>query len=265
MFCETCPTFVQNLTLWARLNQFWETWETLGPGPKVVQMLKEGYILPFQTRPNLTRKPIIVSCNLNPHRNVYLLEALHQLTKKNAIELVTNQESLGFYNWLLLVPKPNNKWRRILDLSNLNKFLKVEKFKMETQETIRTSLQTGEWVTSIDLRMPTSIYQYKTNQEKIFRFHVQGKTYQFKALPFGLSMTPLEFTVVAKEVKLMALRKGIRIHQYLDDLLVWARSHEICLQHIQTLVALYQDLDWLVNLEKSDLKKNWTPSRFSTL
>ena len=77
----------------------------MGAGPKVIQMWKEGYTLPFQTRPNLTGKPTIVSCYVNPHRNLYLLEALHQLTNKNAIELVTNQESLGFYNRLFLGPK----------------------------------------------------------------------------------------------------------------------------------------------------------------
>ena len=60
--------------------------------------------------------------------------------------------------------------------------------------------------------------------QEYLRFHVQGQTYQFKALPFGLSTAPLEFTVIAKEVKLMATRKGIRIHQYLDDWLVRARS-----------------------------------------
>ena len=152
---KTAPNvpLVQNLPVGARLNQFWETWETLGVGPKVVQMLKEGYTLPFQTRPNLTRSPTIISCYVNPHRNLYLLEALHQLTDKNAIELVTNQESLHFYNRLFLVPKPNNKWRPILDLSNLNKFLKVEKLKKETPETIRTSVQTGEWVISIDFKI----------------------------------------------------------------------------------------------------------------
>ena len=58
---------------------------------------------------------------------------------------------------------------------------------------------------------------------------------------------------MAKEVKLMALQKGIRIHQYLDDWLVQARSHQTCLQHTQTVVALCQDLGWLVNLEKSEL------------
>ena len=32
------------------------------------------------------------------------------------------------------------------------------------------------------------------------KFHVKGLTYQFKALPVGLSTTPMEFTVVAKEL-----------------------------------------------------------------
>ena len=75
-----------------------------------------------------------------------------------------------------------------------------------------------------------------------------------KALPFGLSMAPLEFTVIVKEVKLMAMHQGIRIHQYLDDWLVRARSHQACLQHTQDLVALCQKLGWLVNLEKSELE-----------
>ena len=51
----------------------------------------------------------------------------------------------------------------------------------------------------------------------------------------------------------MALQKGIRIHQYLDDWLVRATSHQICLQHTLTLVALCRELGWLVNQEKSEL------------
>ena len=90
--------------------------------------------------------------------------------------------------------------------------------------------------------------------QKYLRFHIQGRTYQFKALPFGLSTAPMEFTVIAKEVKLMAAHQGIRIHQYLDDWLVRARSKQVCLLHTQILVKICQDLGWLVNLEKSELE-----------
>ena len=245
---------VSNLPVGARFQNFWAVWLDLNASPKVVQILKEGYTLPFQARPKLSRSPTVVSCYVNPHRNSYLLEALHQLIDKNAVELVQNQTSLGFFNRLFLVPKPNNKWRPILDLSNLNLFLRTEKFKMEMPETIRTSLQQGEWVTSLDFKDAYFHIPIQEKSRKYLRFHVQGQTYQFKALPFGLSTAPMEFTVVAKEVKLTATHQGIRIHQYLDDWLVRAKSHQACHQHTQTLVKLCQKLGWLVNLEKSELE-----------
>ena len=84
---------------------------------------------------------------------------------------------------------------------------------METPETIRTSLQQGEWVTSINFKDAYFDIPIQEQSRKYLRFHVQGQTYQFKALPFSLSTAPLEFTVVAKEVKLMATQKGIRVHK----------------------------------------------------
>ena len=41
------PIVVTNLPVGARLQHFWETWLNLGAGPKVVQILREGYTLPL--------------------------------------------------------------------------------------------------------------------------------------------------------------------------------------------------------------------------
>ena len=57
---------------------------------------------------------------------------------------------------------------------------------------------------------------------KYLRFHFQNQSYQFRALPFGLSTAPMVFTCVVNEVKLMAQSRGIMIHQYLDDWLIQA-------------------------------------------
>ena len=154
---------------------------------------------------------------------------------------------------------------------------------METPETIRTSLQKGEWVTSVDFKDAYFHIPIQEQSRKYLRFHIQGRTYQFRALPFGLSTAPMEFTVVAKEVKLMASHRGIRIHQYLDDWLVRARSKQLCLLHTQSLVKMCRKLGWLVNIEKPetsdskifnfvgyqfDLQSSWvrpTPDRWQSL
>ena len=125
------PPVVPNLPVGARLHQFWKKRAALGISPKVLAVLREGYILPFRFRPNLTRTPTITSCYVNAHRNSYLLEALHQLLDKNAVELVQNPQSLGFYNRLFLVP--NNRWRPILDLSKLNTFFNTSHSKWRPQ------------------------------------------------------------------------------------------------------------------------------------
>ena len=48
------PNVVTNPPVGARLQNFWKNWLDLGAGPKVVQILKEGYALPFRIRPYLT-------------------------------------------------------------------------------------------------------------------------------------------------------------------------------------------------------------------
>ena len=53
------PNVAPNLAVGARLQNFWKTWLGLGAGPKVVQILKEGYTLPFQIRPKLVRFPTV--------------------------------------------------------------------------------------------------------------------------------------------------------------------------------------------------------------
>ena len=124
-YCKSChnvPNVAPDLSVGARLHQFWEKWAALGASPKVT-VLREDYTLPFWFRPNLTRSPTVISCFVNPNENLYLLEALHQLVNKNAVEPVSTQKSLGFYNRLFLVPKPNNWWRPIFNLSTLNNFL----------------------------------------------------------------------------------------------------------------------------------------------
>ena len=161
--------------------------------------------------------------------------------------------SLSFYNRLFLVSNPNNKWRPILDLSQLNIFLQTSTFKMETPETIRVSLQKGEWVTSLDFSDAYFHIPIHPRSRKYLSFFLNSKAYQFTALPFGLATAPLEFTKVVKEVKLMAQARGLRIHQYLDDWLLRAPCPEICQRHTQTLLALCRKLGWVVNLKKSEL------------
>ena len=86
--------------------------------------------------------------------------------------------------------KPHPRWGPLIDLNRLNIFLHVEKFKMETPESIRTSLIPGEWVSSIDLSDPYLHIPTHPNSRKYLRFCYKSQVFQFTSFPFGLATAP---------------------------------------------------------------------------
>ena len=146
------------------------------------------------------------------------------------------------------------KWRPVIDLIVLNSYLYVPTFKMETAEIIRNSLTKGEWVVSIDLKDAYFHVPIHPDSQHLLRFHVDKRTYQFKALPFGLATAPLEFTRIAKEAKLVLQSRGIRVHQYLDDWLLRASSQHQCMSQTKELLRTVQELGFVINFEKSELE-----------
>ena len=76
--------------------------------------------------------------------------------------------------------------------------------------------------------------------------------------------------MIVKEAKLMALSRGLRLHQYLDDWLIRSQSQDEAQVNPQAVVNLTQSLGWIINQEKSELKPTRVfvrglriPSRFS--
>ena len=208
--------------------------------------------IPFRACPKLSRFPCISSGYAGSDRQNALLTSIQDHAAERRYRSQAYQNSLGFYSRLFLVPKPGNRWRPVIDLSSLKKFLAVPKFKMETPELIRASLRKGEWVTSIDLTDAYLHVPIHTLSQKYLRSCHKGIIYQFTSLPFGLATALLVFTNLVKEVKLIALQQEIRLHQYLDWL-IRAPSKQVCIEQTQKLLKLVKDLGFVVNLKKLEL------------
>ena len=101
-------------------------------------------------------------------------------------------------------------------------------------------------------RLPT--HPHPSNSKKYLRFCPKSQVFQFTSLPFGLATAPQVFTMIVKEVKLMALSRGLRIHQYLDDWLTRSQSQEEAQVNTLAVVDLTQSLGWIIKGKKSELK-----------
>ena len=216
-------------------------------------MLREGYNLEFESDPPLTRSPGVFSHYQDTVKQGMLEEELFSLISKDALEEVTDHNSQGFYSRMFLVPKKTGGWRPIIDLSVLNTYVKTPTFKMESAESIRASLLPGWWTFSVDLKDAYLHVPIHPASRKYLRVCFEGKVYQFKALPFGLSPAPWLFTKVVSEVKAMVHGQGIQLHQFLDDWLGKADTREKCRQQALIVVQLIRELGLVDNIDKSDL------------
>jgi hypothetical protein len=237
----------------ARLLHFWKVWQALGADPWVINVLKLGYNLEFHTQPPLSRVPLIESSVQNVDRMFLLQEHINSMLDKEAIELVLDPNSTGFYSRLFLIPKKTGTLRPVVDLSALNFYITDQPFRMESAESVRLCLTQGTWTFSIDLTDAYFHVPIHPASRKFLRICFKGKIYQFRALPFGLKPAPWLFTTIFREVRVMALARDIPIHLYLDDWLGKAISSQVCLLRAQKMVALCNLLGLLINYLKSDL------------
>ena len=122
----------------------------------------------------------------------------------------------------------------VIDLSRLNTFLLVDRSIGLSDAYIHIPIHPNSW--------------------KYLRFCHRSQVFQFTSLPYRLAAVPQVFTMIVKEVKLIALSRGIRLHQYLDDWLIRAQSQEEAQVSTQTVVDQTQSLGWIINQEKSELK-----------
>lgn len=155
----------------------------------------------------------------------------------------------------IFVIKQGSDYRLIHDLRVLNDSLpKPPSFRMEGWKEVAQLLKAGYFLGKLDHKkgywqVPvtrTSSYQYLC-------FVYAGKVYRWLVLPFGLAWAPWLFTKMMRPL-IQALRAaGVLCVIYLDDLLILGKTASEVQRGIQLAVALYEQLGWRLNTEKSIL------------
>ncbi len=218
-----CPTVGTSVTPLVPLVRSLGAWlELPRPSRWLLRTIRLGYAIQFARRPPKFRGIRFTSV-LSKDAPVLRAEVA-VLLAKDAIEPVPPAEmKSGFYSPYFIVPKKDGGLRPILDLRLLNRALHKLPFRMLTQRRIFQCVRPFDWFAAIDLKDAYFHVSILPRHRPFLRFAFEGRAYQYKALPFGLSLSPRVFTKVV-EAALVPLREaGIRILNYLDDWLILAQ------------------------------------------
>ncbi len=248
-----CTTTVTSIVPLEPLAQRLEAWLTLPSLSRWLTLtIRLGYAIQFARWPPKFNGVLETSVAV---RNAPVLrEEIAVLLAKDAIEPVPPAEMRqGFYSPYVIVPKKGGGLRPILDLRVLNRALHKLPFKMLTHRRMIKCIQPQDWFAAIDLKDAYFHVSILPRHRPFLRFAFEGRAWQYRVLPFGLSLSPRVFTKVV-EGALTPLREvGVRILNYLDDWLILAQSREQLGDHRDLVLRHLSQLGLRVNWEKSKL------------
>ena len=240
-----------------RLTKFANVWEELKASPEVTKIVRFGHKIIFESKPPVSLPSSKVETKLPSETMKIIKREICDLVSKGAMQTISPLEAkqtLGFYSKMFVVPKPESgKFRVIINLKPLNKYVKKETFKMEGLNDVKNILSRGCFGAIVDLS--DAYYHVKLHQKsrKYTRFIFQGQIFEYCALPMGLTDSPRIFTRVTKFVQGFLRRQGIEVVMYIDDILVVGSNFEECQEKVVIVLGLLRRLGFLLNDKKCNL------------
>lgn len=226
--------------------------------PWLLEVVERGLQLSFTSPPPLVRRPKWIAVPHSPEKAAALRQEVVALLEKQAIEVVRDTASPGFYSHLFVVPKPGGRWRPVIDLSTLNGYVTAPHFRMETARSVRSSVKANEFAISLDLSDAYLHVPIADSSRRYLRFAIDDVVYAFTAMPFGLNLSPWVFTRIMESVMTYVRRTyWTDVSSYLDDILQKNLDAHVLAVHSHQLISVLVSLGWKINYEKSDL----TPSQ----
>lgn len=177
-------------------------------------------------------------------------EEIQLLLNKGVLEKCEDSEG-QFISNVFLKPKPNGKFRMILDLSVIKGDLTYQHFKMEHLQTAIDLMTPGCFMASLDLADAYYSIPVVKEDRKFLRLRWEGQLFQYTCLPNGLAQAPRNFTKILKPIFGHLALLGHVCFGYIDDTFIIGRDWGECLKAVEALRDLFVRLGFKIQGEKS--------------
>ncbi|KAA6372353.1 MAG: putative reverse transcriptase [Streblomastix strix] len=181
--------------------------------------------------------------------NIYELLQTNYYQQMTVLEFLINNELQK-----VIVEKGKERWRKIMDCSEVNKHLVFQYFKMDDIQTLRQLARNQDWAIKLDLESAYNHVPVSRNLCRYLGFQFKDKFCMYHAMCFGIKNAPLVFHKLMKPVmQYTSTSLHIRCLSYSDDLVFLNNSIEDLQQQIPKILEIFADLCRKISREKSIL------------
>src|SRR5687767_13348280 len=167
---------------------------------------------------------------------------------------VIEESNSEYASNVVIVRKPNGKWRICIDYSTLNEYTEEDSYPVPNLHEILSKFHGKKYYSIIDAYK--GFYQVPMNPDhkKYTAFIVPGVgCFQFNVMPFGLRNAPGTFQRYMDK----AFRKQTTsiCYIYMDDIIIFSDDLALHVKHITAIMTVMKDHNIYANPEKCSLLK----------
>ena len=155
---------------------------------------------------------------------------------------------------ILFAKNADGSLRLCVDYRGLNRITKKVQFPLPNIDTLLDSFEGSTIFTALDLAQ--GYHQLRVAEQDIHKtaFKTQYGLFEFCVMPFGLTNAPATFQRVMTHILQPHINSFVLV--YLDDILVFSRTKEEHLKHLETVCSLLAEHDFRLRLDKCHFGKN---------
>jgi len=180
-------------------------------------------------------KPIpILPCQASPANREVIDKQMNTW-----IELGVIKPSKSPWGAPVFIVYQNSKPRMVIDLRRLNEKVVPDKFPLPRQDKILQSLEGSQYLTTFDVLSGFTQLSIRPKDQEKLAFQSHRGLFQFKRMPFGYHNGPVVFQRVMQGV--LALFLWIFALVYIDDIVIFSKSFEDHLVHVELVLKAIRD------------------------
>ena len=202
-------------------------------------------------------KPPYLRARPIPHAaKEYCRDKVKELIKKGIFEEVRKGSRYNSPCHIVMTKREDGttKFRLCVDYSQLNKYLIPDCYPIPRIRDIINSLEGSKYFTSIDLRSGFWNLKLKKQCRDLLSFSVGQRQLRPVRLPMGLSTSPSIFQRIMRQIVHPFLDDFV--HIYIDDCIIFSKSAEAHLKHIELVLQSFKSSGILLNADKCSFGVN---------
>ncbi|GBG92291.1 hypothetical protein CBR_g55060 [Chara braunii] len=155
---------------------------------------------------------------------------------------------------VLFVPKKGGKLRMCIDYRGLNCITRKNAYPLPRIDDLLDAAGGCKVFSKIDLKSGYHQIEVDTADQHKTVFKTRNGLYEFTVMPFGLTNTPTTFQSLMDKVLRGQIGRFVVV--YLDDILIFSKSIEEHLKHLEKVLSILKKTQLHLNLEKIEFRKD---------